>query len=53
MSTDPKKNEEVKEENLDEVAGGRKPPIAAPGEDELGDAGNDPSRPSNPTILAD
>ena len=53
MSTDPKKKEEVKEENLDEVAGGRQDLRRLAGEDELGDVGNDPSRPSNPTILAD
>ena len=46
MSTDPKKNEEVKEENLDEVAGGRQPPIAAGDETDIG--GNT-ARPSDRT----
>ena len=46
MSTDPKKNEEVKEENLEEVAGGRKPPIAA---GDTTDVGGRTDRPSDST----
>lgn len=43
MSTDPKKNEEVKEENLEEVAGGRLPPIASGDEGEVTGSTDRPS----------
>lgn len=43
MATDPKKFDDIKDENLDEVAGGRTQPIAADDDNEQ-DAGGSTNR---------